>query len=190
MINALNYKNEVAKLWGIYKEFVIRFKKQIKDVNDSLDYTEDGKIKKISALRAQINSSSQRQGAEVLNYLQEGIDYLNRKLTPNTAKQLLDTINLIKEVGELLERNEIMKLTEEFHDNPIAIKTINSFIQDITKQIPYPPIYNFIRKIEIVKKFIEQAIEVVDQPMLDSFEGWEFKCKVVEIEINALPDKL
>ncbi|WP_017414148.1 hypothetical protein [Clostridium tunisiense] len=193
MINAQNYKNGVIKLWEVYKEFVLKAKKQMKDVNADLNYTEEGKRNKKNELIQQIQVANERQGKELLNYIQEGIEYLNRKLTPSTdPKKLLDTINLLKEIGSTLNAEEILKITEEFHQNPIAIKSINNVIEDRVKHIPFPPLYQIIKMLEVTRLYIEQAIAAAGSNELyqDTFEGWEFKTKIVEINIKDIPDKL
>lgn len=193
MINAQNYKSGAIKLWEAYREFITRTKKQMKDIDNDLNYTEEGKFNKKNELMQQIKAVNERQGKELLNYLQEGIEYLNRKLVPSTdAKKLLDIINLLKELNTNLEADEILKLTEEFKDNPIAIKSINNVIEDRMKHIPFPPLYQTIKSIEIAKSYVEQAMEVASQyeSTYDSFEGWEFKTTIVEINLNSIPDKL
>ena len=191
MINANNYKNEVIKLWETYKRLALKCKEDIKNINDNLDYTEEGKRKRIEERNQQLDLINKRQGQDIINYLIEGIDYLERRTTPNVdAKKLLDTVNLIKEIGNALNYDEILKLTEEFNNNAIAIKSINSVIEDKLKHIPYPPIYQTIKKIELVKAYVEQVIEVINQPIQDSFSGWQFKSQIVEIEIKDMPDNL
>lgn len=191
MINANNYKNNVIGLWDTYKRLALKCKEDIKDITNNLDYTKEGKQKRIQELIQHLDLINKRQGQEVINYLTEGVEYLNRKLNQSTdPKKLLDTVNLIKEISNTLSYDEILKLTEEFKENPIAIKSINSVIEDRAKHIPYPPIYQTIKKIELVKVYVEQAIEVMQPTIQDTFMGWKFKAQIVEVEMKDIPNNL
>lgn len=192
MINTQNYKNEVKKLWEEYKGYISKLKKDMKNIRNSLDYTEIAKDKKIEELRTQIRLFNDRQGKGLLEYLQEGIDYVNKKaLSPMDTKKLLDITNLLKEAGKVLNDDEILSLTKEFHDNAIAVKTINSIVGK--QVIQEPPTTIIIKNIEILKANIRQAISAAgndDQGMMMPFQGWEITCQVVEISINNIAEKL
>ncbi|MBU3203729.1 hypothetical protein [Clostridium algidicarnis] len=192
MINTQNYKIEVIKLWEEYKDYTLKIKKDMKNIRDSLDYTQAAKDKKIEELRAQINMFNGVQGKEVLNYLQAGIDHLNMKpLDPIDMKKLLDITNLLKDVREVLNDDEILSLTKEFHDNTIAVKTINAVLGKNLLQQSSTAIV--IKNINMVKTHIQQCIESAkddEEGIMVPFQGWRFSCQVVDISINNIPDKL
>lgn len=192
MINIKNYKNEVLNLWENYTKQINDIKLNINKIRDNINLSDEGKRNDIEFFKKRIKDCNINLGNKLIQYLQEGIEYTNNKaLKPIDTKKLLDITALLKENGKILSDDEILSLTREFHENSIAIKTINSVLgKHVLRELPTTEI---TKNIDIAKNHIQQAIgssENDDQGMMMPFQGWKVNCQIVDIAINNIPDKL